>query len=179
MEESASTSKSQSGGVFKKIFLGVVFIVLVAIALLAIYFFLQYQNAQRLLTNPAAATALQNKLLVEKVGKLVDLPKDETPQVLDVTDKYKLLNQPFFAKTQNGDKVLLYQNNRTAVLYRPSTNKIVNFQSNINIQANSSPTPAPSATEAPVPTDTPQPIKRTRNTQVSPAPTNIQATPSQ
>lgn len=63
--------------------------------------------------------------LTLQVGKLMDLPVDEEPVIATVSDATKLVDQPFFAKALNGDKVLAYTKNKKAILYRPSTNKII------------------------------------------------------
>ncbi len=67
----------------------------------------------------------ENKELLEKVGKLVVLPVGETPTIATVSDLSKLKDQPFFAKAQPGDKVLIYSTAKRAILYRPSTNQII------------------------------------------------------
>ena len=59
------------------------------------------------------------------VGALIELPSDETPTVATVVDVEKVKDQVFFARAQNGDKVLLYAKSSKAILYRPSTNKII------------------------------------------------------
>lgn len=90
------------------------------------YYFDKYQKTKTLLDNPEEVTKLETKNIVEKVGKLMELPSGE-PQVATVLDKDKLKDQPFFAKAENGDKVLIYSESQTAILYRPSTNKIIGF----------------------------------------------------
>jgi hypothetical protein len=67
----------------------------------------------------------ENKQLVEKVGKLIILPANEEPDIATVIDLNKLKDQPFFAKAQVGDKVLIYSQAKKAVLYRPSTNEVI------------------------------------------------------
>ena len=76
------------------------------------------------------------------MGKLIELPKNEKPTVATVLDKTKLVDQPVFANAENGDKVLIYQGGQYALLYRPSTNKIISIGAlNIAPQAQASPSP--------------------------------------
>jgi hypothetical protein len=77
--------------------------------------------------NPDAIAKSQNAALVEKIGILVFLPKDETPTLATVSDPELLKNQPFFADAKKGDKVLIYTNAKKAILYDPVANKIVNM----------------------------------------------------
>lgn len=65
------------------------------------------------------------KQLASDVSSLIDLPADETPTVATVTDVTKVKDKPFFAKAQNGDKVLLYAKSSKAILYRPATKKLI------------------------------------------------------
>ncbi len=90
----------------------------------AAYYFLVYQKNQTSPQNSNQAAAIEAQNLIEKVGKLIELPS-EYPQIATVSDASKLPNQPFFAKAQNGDKVLIYNIAQKAILYRPGTNKII------------------------------------------------------
>ena len=108
----------------------------------ALFFYYKYQKTLKVLKDPKELEKLETKLLVEKIGKLIELPGDEIPTVATVSDKEKLRNQPFFAKAQNGDKVLIYTKTKKAVLYRSSTNKIIEVGP-VNIGESS-----PSATES-------------------------------
>jgi hypothetical protein len=89
----------------------------------------QYQKAQselkNLKDNPQAQAQEEVKKLVEQVGKLIDLPKGEDPTVATITDASKLKDQAFFKNAQNGDRVLIYSKAKKAILYRPSTNKVI------------------------------------------------------
>jgi len=77
-------------------------------------------------TNPQQAVQQQTNDLISAVGKLYALPKGETPTVAAVTNAAQAKQQSaFFNDAQNGDKVLLYVKAGEAILYRPSTNKIV------------------------------------------------------
>lgn len=88
------------------------------------YFFTKYQKSQMLLKNPTEAAKQEIQALVTRVGKLIELPVQE-PTVATISDKEKLKDQAFFAKSENGDKVLIYTEARKAILFRPSTNKII------------------------------------------------------
>lgn len=111
------------------------------------YFYTKYRQAEQRLANPAEFAQAETQELVTSVGKLIELPTDETPTVATVSDRERLANQPFFAKAQNGDKVLIYTTARKAVLFRPGANKIIEVAP-INLGSESSPsaaatTPAP------------------------------------
>lgn len=75
---------------------------------------------------PEAKNAEELKSVIAIIGQSVDLPKDETPSLATVQDKEKLKDQVFFAKAQNGDKLLIYSKIKTAYLWRPSTKKLIN-----------------------------------------------------
>ncbi len=62
--------------------------------------------------------------ITEKVALLMDIPS-EVPTIASISDASKLRGQAFFAKAQNGDKVLIFNAAQKAVLYRPATNKII------------------------------------------------------
>ena len=60
-----------------------------------------------------------------EVGKLTELPQGETPTIATVTDVKPLQSQEFFKDAQIEDKLLLFTKSKRAILYRPSTNKII------------------------------------------------------
>jgi len=96
----------------------------VVIFLLAIgsagYFYCQYQKVAK---NDGAR---EIKQLVDTLSQFIELP-DEEPTLATVTDKTKLGNQPFFQNAQDGDKVLIFPSVQKAILYRPSTRKIIDI----------------------------------------------------
>ncbi|MDL2342275.1 MAG: hypothetical protein QFB87_04340 [Patescibacteria group bacterium] len=100
--------------------------------------------------NPQALVQKQSDDLIARVGSLMKLPTGETPTVAAVSDAAAAAKQSaFFANAQNGDKVLMYVKAGEAILYRPTTNKIIlvaplTFN---NAQATST-TPAPSTAPA-------------------------------
>lgn len=83
---------------------------------------LKKENAR--LSNPQEAAKDEAEQLKAEVAKLIDLP-NETPTIATVVDVEKLKSQAFFTKAQNGDKVLMFSEAKKAVLYRPSTKKII------------------------------------------------------
>lgn len=89
----------------------------------------QKQEIEEYKTNPEAAAQAEVQRIIEEVGRVYDLPSDETPSVATVQDKEKLSEQPFFARAENGDITLIYQKSRLALLYRPSTQKVINVSS--------------------------------------------------
>jgi len=121
----------------KRLSLSLTSVLLIVMVVISFYFFIQYQRTKNLLTNPTEVAQTEIKRLVNQVGKLIELPNEEIPSMATVTDKNKLTNQAFFARAQNGDKILLYQGSGKAILYRPSINKIIEV-SQINFQATSS-----------------------------------------
>lgn len=114
-------------------------VLVVLAAIIATLFYLQAEEAKKLLKASSAGSADQTKELIKKVGELIELPGGETPTVATVTDVEKLKGQAFFAKAQKGDKVLIFEKAGKAVLYRPSTGKIIEYAPiNIESQGNKS-----------------------------------------
>ena len=87
------------------------------------------QKIEEFKTNPDLAAQAEVDEYIEEVGKLYALPSDEKPSVATVNDKEKLKEQPFFANAENGDVTLIYADSKLALLYRPSTQQIVNVSS--------------------------------------------------
>lgn len=110
----------------KPLIVSVMVVGLLALAAIpSYYFYTLYQESQMLLKNPTEAAKEEVGALVAKVGQLLELPQGEEPTVATVSDKEKLKDQAFFANSENGDKVLIYTNAKKAILYRPSTNKVI------------------------------------------------------
>lgn len=134
---------------------------------IAAYTYRLYQDSQaqiKKLKAPQEQAKAEVNKLVEQVGKLITLPS-ETPTVATVTDVNKLKNQPFFAKAQNGDKVLIFTQAKKAILYNPKTNKIIEV-STVNIDKNKDTSVAgASSVVSPTPTSIPATV-------ISPKPTN-------
>lgn len=115
-------------------------VLLVILVLVAVggFFAWKYTEAQKdvdRLSNPQEAAKAANAELTANVGKHAQVPQGETPTVATVSDVSKLKSQAFFAKAENGDKVLIYTQAKRAILYRPSTDKIIEIAP-INLGAN-------------------------------------------
>lgn len=123
----------------KKLYLAVV-VILIAL-LPSLYFYNQYKKTQKILDTLPKSVDETRKLL-DNVGKLIELPKDEDPLIATVSDKEKLKNQPFFQIAENGDKVLIYSKAKKAILYRPSSNMIIDVVP-VNIKDNSTASTSP------------------------------------
>lgn len=102
--------------------------------------------------------------LISKVAKLIDLP-NETPTIATITDPAQLQDQTFFAKALANDKVLVYASIGKAILYRPSTNKIIDISA-VNIPTvtptSSAENRAQTLSEVEGPQPTTQPFAQTR-----------------
>ena len=97
-------------------------IIAILALLLAGYFYWQVRTLKQ---NPQISAQKEASDLVAKVSKLVLLPEGETPTIATVSDPEALKDQPFFAKAQKGDKVLIYAQAKKAFLYSVSLNKII------------------------------------------------------
>lgn len=103
-------------------------LLVVALLLFSIFMFVQYRDAKHKIASSAPAAAnKQVEDVLTKVGKLIILPKDEKPgSVQTVSDIDKLKGLEFFINAQKGDKLIVYTKSKKAILYRPSTNQLVN-----------------------------------------------------
>lgn len=105
-----------------------------ALALLLIFsIFVTYKYLQanrqirQLRNNPQQVVSTSTNKLLAHVKQLAVLPSGN-PTVAIVKDVSKLPHQPFFADAQNGDYVIVYTQAKRAILYRPSSNKIVAYE---------------------------------------------------
>jgi hypothetical protein len=69
--------------------------------------------------------AVELQEVINNVSKILVLPTNETPTMATVSDPEKLKDQPFFANAKAGDKVLIYTNAQKAILYNPTSNRVV------------------------------------------------------
>lgn len=101
------------------IIITVVALVLVGAVATSVYFYKKSNS------NPQEDAVKELASTVKAVGRHLVLPADESPTMATVSDPEKLKDQPFFAKAQKGDKVLIYSNAQKAILYNPTEDKIV------------------------------------------------------
>lgn len=107
------------------IIIAVLFLIAAGAIASSVYFYVQNKKTQQLLKNPTLSAQAEIENLMSKVGNLMELPKNEQPTIATVTDVTKLKDQSFFSKAKNGDKLLIYTKERKAILYDPTTDKIV------------------------------------------------------
>lgn len=100
--------------IIKNLLIAAVAVTMVALGGSTYYFYHQYKKT----------TAVEAEDIAGKIGKFMELPS-EPATLATVTDKDKVREQAFFAHSENGDKVLIYTQTKKAILYRPSTNKII------------------------------------------------------
>ncbi len=63
--------------------------------------------------------------VVSAVSEIMLLPGDVQPIILTIADEQKMKDKTFFNNAKNGDKILVYQTIKRAILFRPSLEKII------------------------------------------------------
>jgi len=102
-----------------------IFIVIGVVGIIGSFvYYGKYAAAQRLLNDPQLAAKKEIQAVVSVVSKLMVLPQED-PTIATISDKEKLKDQPFFTNAVNGDKLLIYTKAQKAIIYRPSTNMII------------------------------------------------------
>ena len=96
------------------------------------------------LSNPQEAAKSEADRIKKEIASLIEVPNDEEPTIATVVDPAKLGDQAFFSKAQKDDRVIIYAKAKKAILYRPSTNKIIEVAP-LNIGDTQATTPAPTA----------------------------------
>ena len=146
IKKSITVASAPKKKIMKTVTLTVLVLVVFAVVSgAAVFFYLQNLQLKKY-TQVSPQTQVAE--VVARVSKLILLPKGETPTLASVSDPAALKNQPFFDKAKKDDQVLIYSTAKEAVLYRPSSNMIINVAP-INIgatdtAASSTPPPAKS-----------------------------------
>lgn len=97
--------------------------VLLVVSLAGSYYF--YSQLQSFKKSSDIVAAKELREVIASVSRLIRLPEDEEPILATVTDPEKLKDQPFFAKSKAGDKVLVYSKTEKAYLYDPVADILV------------------------------------------------------
>jgi len=98
------------------------FILLLALCCLAFY---ALGRESVYSAHPELSGAEQANQILAKVGALIQLP-NEQPSMATINDAASAKkNQPFLANAANGDVLIVFPNAQTALLYRPSSNKLI------------------------------------------------------
>lgn len=130
MNDTETATPAKKKGFKKGLLLGLLMLLLLAAASGGWYmYYRESQTLTDLKKNPSKLQDLTKgevATLVAKVGAFMQLPRDEQPTVATVADAAALKKvEPFFANSVNGDKVLIFAKAKKAILFRPSTNKII------------------------------------------------------
>ncbi len=126
-------------------------LILAALILLALVFEAGRWSVYR--SHPDLSQAEQATAILQKVGNLIQLPAGEQPTMATINDAASAKKaQPFLTNAQNGDILIVFPNAAEALLYRPSTNKLIavgpvdNTQTQQMTSPSGSSRPSPDAT---------------------------------
>jgi len=110
----------------KKIFYVIAVMVVIVLAVLVVLYFNSRDYLH--LAKRIKEQAKTDQHVLQNLNKIIDLPQDVEPMMALVTDAglVKQSNPDFFAKVQNGYRVIIYPN--LTILYDPVQNKIINLK---------------------------------------------------
>lgn len=110
--------------------LGIIKSVSIVVTLvLAVVFLSSYLDTKNKLSTLQANSVVASSKdgeMVAKIRTYFDLPT-ENPQVQTIGDLSKLSKDDFFNRAKKGDKVLIFAQAKRAMLYRPSSGKIIEY----------------------------------------------------
>ncbi len=75
-------------------------------------------------TKKEKARITEEQQIIDKISKLLRLP-NELPIVTTVYNEKDFENNNLFRVVKKGDKILLFINAKQSVIYRPSTNQVI------------------------------------------------------
>jgi H+/gluconate symporter-like permease len=108
----------------KNLIIGIVVVVVVVVG--GYFGWKSFQAKQNSPEAQAAQLQQQKNEILQKVAALTQVPAEE-PVLFTVNDANLLKGQQaFFKDAENGDVLLVYQQSSKALIFRPSTNKIIN-----------------------------------------------------
>jgi hypothetical protein len=137
----------------------ILFIFFIGLALFfagtTVYFYNKLQSTQPSKTVLAEKTKQNPLSILDTIGQFMELPKGEDPVIATVTDPARLQDQQFFGKAQKGDKVIIFPKSNLVILFRPSTNKIIQAGPGTDQTSAAQPEQVIEATPTTAPTATP------------------------
>ena len=123
---SNSTARHSAGGMITWI----IFIVALIAFGWSLTNYLKTSHQIAVLTDPTLASQVneqETKVLLEKIGKLIELPKEKDPVVATINDAESLATtQDFYTNAHNGDRLVIYRASKKAIIYDEQNDKIVN-----------------------------------------------------
>lgn len=127
LSDLSQDDKGSSLGILKsKKFLQIVLLTIIVVVISGgALLYVQSHAQKKVLAENTNASAQEIETLLNKIGQSIELPQNESPTIATVTDITKLEGQAFFKNAKNGDKVIIFMNAKKAILYRPSTEKII------------------------------------------------------
>jgi hypothetical protein len=107
---------------------------LIALGVMTLLYSAERSQSSRDLSREAAHTSPSSGLdttkdaaVLQAVSELMILPSEPDPIIALVADAARLqAEQAFYRGAENGDVLLVFPQSRQAIIYRPSSNKIVN-----------------------------------------------------
>lgn len=107
-------------------------LIIIPIVICFVLIFVFTNRKQNKDTKDTATTAVEtvglsdnDKKIVEKASKLIEMPTNETPVIATVVDKTKNENDEFLKAADNGDLIIIFPNNNMRFIYRESSNQII------------------------------------------------------
>ena len=143
--EETTTRKTRKGTSNKSYRMYLVILAAILVLGAGGYFGYKYYQAKQ--TSPQAQAAqadAEKKTVLAQLSKLMVLPEGD-PVLFKVNDEATMRKQQaFFKDTKNDDVLLVFQASSKAIIFRPSTNMIVNVGP-INFDQNAATNPKTSA----------------------------------
>jgi hypothetical protein len=99
---------------------------LVMVSLFLGYFTHYYSNKYKeALKIPLLSEKNKDQAIVDVISKSMELPSGESPIVAAVNDVEKISHQSFFSDAQEDDQMVIYSEAKKAIVYRPSSGKVI------------------------------------------------------
>lgn len=132
----ARPASSKSKPWKRNVLLGILTLGLIGSMAFGAFYFKKYQDLKKQPMSAAEVAEAETERIIREVSELYDVPKEEKPLV-EIIKKEQLneqfKDQPFFSGAEDGDAAVVYTKAQLAILYRPSTRKIIRV-SNVSVQ---------------------------------------------